>query len=144
MSLADAQKAALLDQLFGDTAITVPATVYIGLSSTAPGSDGTNITEPSSGAYARVAVDNSGAGQEWNAATVAAPSVKDNTNAITFPESTGAWLAGANLTHYIIMDAATGGNMLDSGALDTARSVDAAGITLEIAAGELNIQLANG
>lgn len=141
MSLSNAQKAALLDARFGETTLPSIGNVYIGLSSTAPNEDGTNVTEPSSGGYARVAVDNSGAGQEWNAATVADPAVKDNANPITFPQSTGAWLAGANLTHFVIFDAASGGNYLGGGALNTVRTVAASGETLEFAAGELNIEL---
>lgn len=141
MSLSNTIKKGLLDHYFGDSAITVPASVYVALSSTAPSEDGTNVTEPSSGGYARVDQVNSGAGQEWNAATTADPSVKDNSAAVTFPESTGAWLAGANLTHFALYDAATGGTYIGGGALATPRAVDAAGITLEFSAGELDISL---
>jgi len=141
MSLSNLQKAALLDARFGETALPSIGTLHVGLSSTAPAEDGTNVTEPSGGGYARVAVDNSGAGQEWNAATVDDPAVKPNSAEIAFPESTGAWLAGANLTHVVIYDAATNGNYIGGAALDTARTVDAAGITLRFAAGELQITL---
>lgn len=139
MSLSNTVKAALLDAYFNSNALSPPATVYVGLSSTAPSEDGTNVTEPSSGSYARVEVDNDGTA--WNDATDADPSVKDNASAITFPESTGAWLTGSDLTHFVIYDAASAGNYVGGGSLDTARSVDASGITLEFSAGELDISL---
>jgi len=139
MSLSNAVKSDLLDAYFNSTALSPPANVYIGLSSTAPAEDGTNVTEPSTGSYARVTVVNNGAA--WNSATVADPSVKDNAAEIAFPESTAAWLASASLTHFVIYDAATAGNYIGGGALTTARTVDAAGITLKFAAGELNIEL---
>lgn len=144
MGLSNALRAQILDTYFGDgndSSFTVPATLHVGLSSTTPAPDGTNVTEPSTNGYARVSVDNSGADEEWTAATVADPSVKDNAAAITFPESTGAWLAGAALTHFVIYDAATAGTFIGFGALDTSRTVDASGITLEFAIGALNINL---
>lgn len=109
MSLSNAIKAALLDVFFGDNGLTVPANLYIGLISTAPTATGGNVTEPSSGGYTRVEVTNTGSSQ-WNNATDADPSVKNNNAELTFPQSTGAWLAGANLTHFAIFTAASGGD----------------------------------
>lgn len=110
---------------------------------THPAADGSNVREPSSGAYARVEQVNSGAGQEWNAATSADPSVKDNSAAVTMPESTGAWLDGDELTDAVLFDALSGGAYQGNVPLDTVRKVEAAGVTLEFAAGELNIELGN-
>ena len=66
----------VLDHVVGKTAFTSP-TVYIGLSSTTPTETATNITEPSTGSYARVAT----AAGDWNAASTGATS---NLNAVTF------------------------------------------------------------
>lgn len=140
MSLSNAIKAALLDAYFGDNGLTVPASLYVGLSSTSPTVTGGNVTEPSTGGYARVEITNTGA-SDWNAATSADPSVKDNSVEITFPQSTAAWLAGADLTHFVIYTAASAGDFVASAQLDTARSVDAEGITLRFNAGDLNIDL---
>lgn len=139
MGLSQSVHQQLLDKVIGGVDFTPATNIHVGLSSTAPAADGTNVTEPSTGGYARVSVTNNAT--EWPAATAADPSVKDNANTITFPESTGAWLAGASLTHFVLYDAATAGTFLGSGALDTARTVDASGITLSFAAGELNVQL---
>src|SRR4051812_9418074 len=94
----------ILDHTTGKTAFTLPS-VWIGLSSTTPGLDGSNVTEPSSGSYARVATT----GSTWN---VAAAGSVTNATTITFPLATGDWLAQANLTYGLLYDAATNGNLL--------------------------------
>lgn len=104
----------LLDHQVGKTTYTMP-TVYVGLSSTTPAASGTNVTEPSSGAYARVATS----GTTWNAASNGSLT---NAQAITFPTATADWLAGANLTHAVLYDAASGGNFLGFSALATAKN----------------------
>ena len=58
MPLTNAIKAAVLDALYGKATLTVPDTLHVGLSTTAPNPDGTGFTEPSGGGYARVAVPN--------------------------------------------------------------------------------------
>lgn len=114
---------ALLNSLFGKTsnfgALASRPTIYVALSSTAPAEDGTNVTEPSSGSYARVAT----AASDWNAATNADPSVVTNANPISFPAATGNWLSSANLTHFALYDAPTSGNFLGMGALSVAKPV---------------------
>lgn len=112
------------------TAYTAP-TLFVGLSSTAPAEDGSNITEPSSGGYARVSCSG-----KWG--SVSAGSVSNNAN-IDFPESTGAWLAGASLPYFVLYDASSGGNALRYGTLGTARTVSAAGITLRFSSGQLTM-----
>lgn len=130
----------LLDSLHGKTsvfgALATPPTIYIGLSSTAPTETGTNITEPSGGSYARVAT----AAGDWNAATSADPSVTTNANAVTFPTATADWVSGADLTHFVRYDASSGGNVIDSGALGTAKPV-LNGDTPSFAAGSLSVSL---
>ena len=126
----------LLDHVFGNGAFTVPTNIYVALSSTTPTEAGGNVTEPSGGAYARVST----AGADWNAATVADPSVIDNANAVAFTTASADWVSAANLTHFVLYDALTVGNALAWGALTTAKPV-LDGDTAEFAAGDLNITL---
>jgi hypothetical protein len=105
----------LLDVSTGKTAYT-PPTVYVGLSSTTPVVAGTSVTEPSTGAYARVATS----GATWNAAASGSTS---NASSITFPTATADWAAGSNMTHFVLYDASTAGNFLGFGALTTAKAI---------------------
>lgn len=98
--LATTQANALLDYMFGQTgSYTVPATYYIALSTTTPTDAGTNVTEPSGNAYARVAVTNNST--NFPAASSRA---KSNGTAITFPVATGSW---GTITHFAIYKHAT-------------------------------------
>lgn len=115
----DAVEQALLNHFLTDGAYTPPATMYIGLSSSTPTEAGGNITEPSTGSYARVST----AAADWGAASGTAPAVKSNTAVKTFPAATADWVAGANLTHFVLFDASSAGNALAFGALSTAKPV---------------------
>ena len=86
--------------------------------------------------YARVST----AGADWNAATVADPSVKSNGNAITFPQASADWVAGANLTYFVLYDLASGGNLMAFGALTTPKPV-LNGDTASFGAGQLSLTL---
>lgn len=140
MSLTNYTAAALLNALFGKSSNFGPLdsapTIYVGLSSTTPAEDGTGVTEPSTGSYARVATT----AADWNAATDADPSVITNTEAITFPTATGDWAGGSNLTHVVLFDASTNGNLLASGALSSPKPV-MNGDTAEFDEDELTISL---
>lgn len=116
----------------GRTSFTMPV-VYVGLSSTTPTAAGGSITEPSSGAYARVATT----GSTWNAAALG---VTTNALAITFPTATGDWSSGANQTYMVGFDASTGGNALWDAALTAAKNV-LSGDTPSFAAGQISITL---
>lgn len=122
----------LLDHTVGKTSYTMP-TNYMGLSSTTPTTAGANVTEPSSGAYARVATS----GTSWNAASAGAVT---NSATLTFPTATADWVAGANLTYGVAFDASTSGNLLYFGALTTAKPV-LNGDTVSIAPGGVSISL---
>lgn len=99
------------------TSPALPSAFYIGLSSTAPNIDGTNVGEPNSAAgYARVELTSLGEPNDG---------VVTNELAINFNESTASW---GTITHFVIFDAETGGNLLMYGALSTPRSVEAATI----------------
>lgn len=124
----------LLNAAFGGAAYTPPATIHIGLSSTTPTAAGGNVTEPITGAYARVAIPNNIA--NWPTTSTAS---KSNANAITLPVSTAAWLASAPLTNFLIYDAATAGNLLAFGTLNNPQIVNSSGVTLSFAAGQITI-----
>lgn len=129
---------ALVNEVFGGVNFTPPTTLYIGLSSTLPTAAGGNITEPTIGTngYARASVANN---------TTNFPSTssnnKSNGAAITFPTSTGVWLASASLGYLVFYDAATGGNVLGFAALNNPQVVASSGATLSFAIGSLTITI---
>lgn len=122
----------LLDHATGKTSFTMP-TNYLGLSSTTPTTSGTNVTEPSTGGYARVATT----GASWNAASAGAVT---NSATLTFPTASADWVSGSNLTYGVAYDASTAGNLLYFGALTTAKPV-LNGDTVSIAPGGVSITL---
>ena len=76
----------ILDHVFTDPAYTPPATWFICLSTTTPADDGTNLTEPASGGYARFGTTAS----DWDPATGSAPATKANGVPLSTIASTGA------------------------------------------------------
>lgn len=132
----DAVEQAILDGLLQDPQWAGYATLHVGLSSTTPTDAGGNVTEPSGGGYARVAT----AAADWGAASGSAPATKANTAVLTFPTATADWLAGANLTHFVMYDAASLGNVVAFGALGTSKPV-LTDDTASFAAGDLVLQL---
>ncbi len=140
MSFFNRTGQALLNSLLGKTsnfgALASAPAIFVGLSSTTPAEDGTNITEPSTGGYAR----QSTAAVDWNAATLADPSVIDNANAVTFPQATADYLAGANITHFVLFDAVSAGNAIAFAALNTAKPI-LNGDTPSFPAGDLTLTL---
>jgi hypothetical protein len=115
----DATERAILNHVLTDPAWTPAATLYIGLSSTTPTDAGGNFTEPSTGSYARVST----AAADWDAATGTAPATKTNSATKTYPTATGDWVAGANLTHFGLFEALSGGTPIVCGALTTPKPV---------------------
>lgn len=135
MSFTDFLEDELLDHVFGNAAYSAPATLHVGLSSTTITDAGANITEPSTGGYARVAVTN-------NATNFPAASggAKSNGTAITFPTATADWVSGANLVDFFIADDPSAGNILGYGTLAVAKPV-LTDDTASFAVGELDITL---
>lgn len=132
-SKSDYLEQKLLDQAYGGPNYTRPATVYmaafIAMGTTVQSDAGTNLTEPSSGAYARVAITN-------NATVLTRTgSVLSNVSPITFPTATGDWgliLGGG------VYDAPTGGNLMHWATLDDQPTV-LNGDVLSIATGQFNV-----
>ena len=132
MSFSNYLENAVLNHITGKTAFTQP-TVFVGLSTTAPTENGTGITEPTGGSYARVATS----GATWSTATTGST---NNAAAITFPTATANWSAGANFTHVVLFDAASGGNFLAQGQITTPKPV-LNGDTASFAIGNITITL---
>jgi hypothetical protein len=141
MPLSEYTDQAILNSLFGQTsnfgALASAPTIYVGLSSTTPNPDGTGVTEPSGGGYARVSAPST----SWGAATLANPSVIQNSATLTFPTATASWAGGANLTYVVLFNASTAGTVLGYGALTTAKPV-LSGDTASFAASALQVTLA--
>lgn len=93
------------------TSPALPTSFYMGLSTSTPAVGGTGVSEPSGKGYARVKV---------SSLTAPANGVITNTADVEFNESTGDW---GTITHFVIYDAATGGNLLLYEALKTPRVV---------------------
>ena len=128
-SFADYLELKILDHITGKTSYTMP-TAYVGLSTADPLDTAAGLAEPSGNGYARVATD----GDDWNAAASGATS---NANAITFPTASGSW---GTVTHFALFDAATSGNMLAHGALDSSQAITTNQIP-RFAVGALDITL---
>lgn len=131
-SFTDYLEDKLLDHVFGKTAYTAPTTQYIALSTTTIADDGTNMTEPAAGAYARVSVTNNTT--NWPNSSGGA---KANGVAFTFPTATLSW---GTVIDFAIMDDPTAGNMLAYGTLNTSKTIDP-GDTASFAIGDLDITL---
>lgn len=124
----------LLDAVLGGPAFSLPANVYVALSTAAytDAATGAAMDEvsTSSTGYARVALVNNAT--NWPAAV---NGVKANGDSITFAVASGAW---GVVTSFYICDAASGGNVLYGGDLASPRTVNA-GDTAAFAAGTLTI-----
>jgi len=123
MGLSDTYENIYLDYMFS----TVK---WVGLSTADPTDDESGLAEPSGNAYARVEVPSS----YWGDA--AGGSIA-NSSAITFPTATGSW---GTITHAVIFDAASGGNIVASEALNDSLVV-ISGITPNFNIGELTVTL---
>lgn len=104
--MSDAEVHSLLSYRYRGAAWS-PGTVYIGMSSTTPTSTGSNVTEPTDGNYARVAVTRTTG--NWSAPASRATS---NAVALTWPASTGGGSGYPGITHLPMYDAASGGNFI--------------------------------
>lgn len=100
----------IMGNVFGTKKVpALPAKYFIGLSTSAPNADGTGVTEPTGGGYARV---------ELTMMSKPNKGVIDNKEDVVFPISTADW---GTLTHYVIYDA--DGNVLFANRLAKARIV---------------------
>jgi hypothetical protein len=120
-SLSDYLEKKLQDHVFGNTAYSAPATVYLALltdSNTAAQRDAGTVTEVSGGSYARVAVTNNTTNFP-NASGITA--LKNLHVSFAFPAPTANW---GTVTAFAIYDASTAGNLLCWGDLTTPRVIN--------------------
>lgn len=126
-AMSDYLENEILDHILGTGAYTMPATVYVGLS-TASFNDDNSGTELSGSGYARVAATFS----------AASGGTTSNSAAVEFAAATGSW---GSISHFGVFDASTAGNLLIHGAFTTAKTI-ATGDILKISAGDLDITAA--
>jgi len=107
----------ILDYNFGSTAYSVPASFFMGLSTTTISVTGSNATEPSGAAYARVEISNDKT--NW---TYASSGCLLNSASIVFTESSGSW---GTVTHVALWDASTSGSIWFYEALPSSKVVQA-------------------
>jgi hypothetical protein len=108
----------VLDAILGSgRGADIPATVYVGLFTSAPDDGGNGDEVPSTGTgYARVAVANTD--DNW---PDAASGTKVAAVKIQFPLVVSSW---GDLSHFGIFDSATGGNLLVYGEIATPTAPD--------------------
>ena len=128
---------ALLQFLFKNNAesfATPGNSIYVGLATAVSSIETGSLTEATFGSYARQQVPASG----WTVPAVGTDA-QTATNAanIEFPASTGT---NNTITHALVVDAASSGNILFIGALDASKTI-ATGDIFRINAGNLSIEL---
>lgn len=124
-SFTDYLETKVLEHVFGGTAYTAPATLYLALYTSAPSDTGGG-TEVSGGSYARQATAFTVSGNEAT-----------NTAEEAFPTATASW---GTITHVGVFDAASAGNLLAYGTLSVSKVIDTGDI-FRIASGDLDITL---
>lgn len=123
--------AILLQNLIRGTSLANTNTVYFALSTTAPNPDGTNVTEPSGGSYARVTATLNTA--RFGAPSGSSPTSCSLTTAIQWPQATSGW---GTVSHWAAYDSSTGGNMIYYGTLTSSELVTT-GLQPQFAVGDL-------
>jgi len=126
MSLTNTFETTTLTWLFTTGSATRPTAWYLGLFTSDPTETGSAGTEVSGGGYVRKAVTFTVSGNEAT-----------NSAAIEWDAATASW---GTVTHIAVMDALTGGNMIASNALTTAKAIATDDI-IRVPAGDLDITL---
>lgn len=119
----------VLNYIFNGGAFSAPATVYVGLYTSAP-TDAGGGTEVSGGSYARVAITCNTTNFPTTTTGVIRNAVAQN-----FAQASAAW---GTVVAFGIFDALTGGNLLYWGTISPSKTV-ASGDTLSIAINNLEI-----
>ena len=125
MSFSNYLENKVLDHVFGGSAYTAPATLYVGLFTSDPGEAGAG-TEVSGGSYARQTITFTVTGSQASSSA-----------AVEFPTATASW---GTITYAAVYDAVSGGNLLASGALTTSKTIDS-GDVVRIPSGDFDIDL---
>ena len=107
-SFSDYLENKVLGHVFGGSAYSAPATIYVGLFTADPGESGSS-NEVSGNGYLRQSM-----------AFTVSGSAATNTSAVEFPTATGSW---GTVTHTALYDASTSGNMLAVRQLSASKSI---------------------
>lgn len=140
MSFTNYLEHATLDLMFGATAFTPSGTLYVGLSTTTPGEDGSSFTEPSSASgYNRAAIPNVKASTSgWSSAAQLSTSGEiHNQGTVSFGTASGNW---GTITHAGIFNSLAGGNLLTANAL-TVQKTPTSGDVVSFPSGAISIRL---
>lgn len=113
---------------YGTGSAALPTKYYLGVSKTAPNVNGENVTEPSGGGYSRVELRDMG---------TPADGVITNSRDLGLPEATADW---GTITHFVLYDSPSGGNLLMAEALDKPRVIQSES-QLRFAEGAIRISL---
>ncbi|MGV8823976.1 phage tail fiber protein [Methylibium petroleiphilum] len=139
-SLSDYVENKVVDLLLRGQAFTAPTTIYVGLS-TAACSDSSVGTEVTGGSYARASVTASlanWAGTQSAGSTTASSGTGGQTSnnaAINFATPSAGW---GTVTHWFLIDASSGGNLLVCAALTTSKTINS-GDSVSFAIGALTL-----
>lgn len=132
----------LIDFLFRAQSLTAPATIYVGLSTSACSDSGFG-TEVTGGSYARVDVTSSlanWAGTQSAGSTSASSGTGGQTSnnaSVDFATPSAGW---GTVTHWFLADASSSGNLLFCAALTASKTINS-GDTVSFAAGALTVTL---
>jgi hypothetical protein len=126
---SDYYESKVLDHMLRGTSFTPPATVYVGLFTTAP-TDAGGGTEVSGGGYARQSVT-------FGAPSGTNPTQITNSADVTFPVATAAW---GTVVAFGLFDASTAGNLLAWDNLTASKQIDT-NDQAKFAAGDLKVTL---
>jgi len=130
-SISNYLENAVLNHILKNTAYSQPTNIYVALSTTDAGEDGSTISEPSGNNYARALCN------VWD--TASNRQIK-NTNQVTFNTATGSW---GNILYWALFDSLSGGNMLAYGSFNTGKNIEN-GNTPFISAQEIIISVNSG
>ena len=127
MSLSNTFETHTLNYLFTTTSVTRPTAWYIALFTSNPAEDASGTEVSTSGtAYARQSATFTVSGNEAT-----------NSAAIEFPTATASY---GTVTHIVVFDAASAGNLIAYAALTTSKAIDT-GDVLRLPANELDITM---
>lgn len=121
--------------IFRTGSFTKPTVLAVAIYTAAPGETGGG-TEVTGGSYARVQRDPSDS--NWTGAS-STDGLTDNAADLTYPTPSANW---GTITHFAILDATSGGNMLVYGALAQSKTVNNGDPAPKFLAGALDVTVA--
>ncbi len=115
MSATDYARNKILDYNFGSVAYSVPASFFLGLSTTTINAGGSTATEPVGSSYSRIEIANDKT--NW---TYSSSGCLLNSTSLSFIQTSGSW---GTITYYGLWDTPTSGSIWFYQALPTPKIV---------------------